>query len=56
MIGMIKEVTMRKGRGASGREIKLDVPSGKALEELLYRDYRLEDVRDLKPVQFLKSR
>jgi hypothetical protein len=26
------------------------------LEELLYRDYRLEDVRDLKLIPFLKSR
>jgi hypothetical protein len=49
-------VSIRKGRGASGREIELDVPSGKALEELLYRDYRLEDVRDLKLIPFLKSR
>ncbi len=56
MIGMIKEVSIRKGRGASGREIELDVPSGKALEDLLYRDYRLEDVRDLKLIPFLKSR
>jgi hypothetical protein len=32
---MIKEVSMRKGRGASGREIELDVPSGKALEDLI---------------------
>jgi hypothetical protein len=53
---MIKEVSIRKGRGASGREIELDGPSGKALEELLYRDYRIEDVRYLKPVPFPKSR
>jgi cell division control protein 6 len=27
MIGIIKEVTLRKGKGASGREIELDIPS-----------------------------
>jgi hypothetical protein len=26
------------------------------LEELLYRNYRFEDVRDMKPIQFPKSR
>jgi hypothetical protein len=56
MIGMIKEVSIRKCRGASGREFELDVPYWKALEELLHRDYRLEDVRDLKIVPFPKSR
>jgi Cdc6-like AAA superfamily ATPase len=56
MIGMIKEVSMRGGSGASGREIELDGPSGKALEKLLYRDYLLEYFRDLKLVPFPKSR
>jgi len=40
---MIKEVTLRKGKGASGSEIELDIPSKEKLEELLYQDYRLED-------------
>lgn len=52
MIGMIKEVTIRKGKGASGREIELDVPSKEKLEELLYEDYRLEEARYLKPAPF----
>jgi len=49
-------VSIEKSREASGREIELDVPSEKALEELLYRNYRFEDVRDMKPIQFPKSR
>ena len=53
MIGMIKEVTLRKGKGASGREIELDIPSKEKLEELLYQDYRLEDVRNVKPAPFM---
>ena len=56
MIGMIKEVSIKNGREASGREIELDIPSGKALEEFLDRNYRLEDVRDMKPIPFPKSR
>jgi hypothetical protein len=32
MIGMIKEVALRKGQGASGREIELDTPSKEKLE------------------------
>ena len=53
MIGMIKEVTLRKGTGASGREIELDIPSKEKLEELLYQDYRLEDARNIKPMPFI---
>jgi hypothetical protein len=49
-------VSIKKDREASGREIELDVPSEKALEELLYRNYQFEDVRDMKPIQFPKSR
>ena len=49
-------MSIKKSREASGREIELDVPSEKALEELLYRNYRFEDVRDMKPIQFPKSR
>jgi Cdc6-like AAA superfamily ATPase len=43
MIGMIKEVSVKKGRGKPGREVALDVPSGKALEELLYEDDRFDN-------------
>ena len=53
MIGMIKEVALRKGQGASGREIELDIPSKEKLEELLYQDYRLEDARNVRPIPFI---
>jgi hypothetical protein len=33
MIGMIKEVTLRKGKGASGIEIEWDIPPKEKLEE-----------------------
>jgi Cdc6-like AAA superfamily ATPase len=56
IIGMIKEVSIKNGREASGREIEIDVLSGKALEEFLDRNHRLEDVRYMKPVPFPKSR
>lgn len=53
MVGMIKEVALRKGQGASGREIELDIPSKEKLEELLYQDYRLEDARNVRPISFM---
>jgi len=33
MIGIIKEVTLRKGKGASGIEIEWDIPPKEKLEE-----------------------
>jgi len=52
MIGMIKEVAVKKGRGKPGREVALDVPSGKALEKLLYNDDRLEELENFKQCTF----
>lgn len=49
----IKVVSMARGRGAGGREIELNVPSRKLLEDLLYQDIYLEDLKDIKPTPFL---
>jgi archaeal cell division control protein 6 len=54
--GIIKEAgKIRKGKGSLGRDIELDVPSKQALEELLYNDERLMDLRDVKPSIFLNK-
>ena len=55
MIGIIKEVTLRKGKGASGIEIEWDIPPKEKLEWLLYQDYRLENARNVKPALFIWS-
>jgi archaeal cell division control protein 6 len=39
MIGIIREVSVRKGQGASGREFELNVPSKEKIETALYEDY-----------------
>jgi len=49
----LKEVTLRKGKGASGKEIELAIPSKEKIEELLYQDYRLEDAKNIKPPSFI---
>ena len=46
MIGMIKEVTLRKRKVASGREIELEIPSKKKNRIVLYQNYRLGDARN----------
>jgi hypothetical protein len=53
MIGTLQGVTPRKGQGASGKEIELDIPSKEKLKELLYQEYRLEDAKNVKLAQFI---
>jgi cell division control protein 6 len=52
MIGLIKTSSVRKGKGGGWKDIRLSVPSGSAIEEVLYMDYNLEMLRDFKPVPF----
>jgi archaeal cell division control protein 6 len=45
MIGIIKEVALRKGQGASGREVELNVPSRNKIENALYEDYHFSNLK-----------
>jgi len=45
MIGIIKEVALRKGQGASGREVELNVPSRNKIENALYEDYHFNNLK-----------
>lgn len=51
-IGIIKEGKTKKGRGGSGREISLAITSGRVLEEVLYQDYRLGDLKEFRVGMF----
>jgi cell division control protein 6 len=48
MLGLIKTSSMRKGKGGGWKDIRLSVSSGKAVEEVLYQDYLLDQLRDFK--------
>ncbi len=48
----IKVLSVRKGRGEGGREVELNVSSRRVLEDVLYEDYNLEDLRDFNPTMF----
>jgi archaeal cell division control protein 6 len=52
MIGIIKELALRKGKGASGREIELNVPSREKIEDALYEDYHFNEIKEDKKVFF----
>jgi hypothetical protein len=45
MIGIIKEVALRKGQGASDREVELNVPSRNKIETALYEDYHFSNLK-----------
>jgi len=48
----IKVLSVRKERGEGGREVELNVSSRRILEDVLYEDYNLEDLRDFNPTMF----
>ena len=48
----IKVLSVRKGRGEGGREVELNVSSRRVLEDVLYEDYNLGDLRDFNPTMF----
>jgi redox-regulated HSP33 family molecular chaperone len=48
----IKVLSVRKGRGEGGREVELNVSSRRVLEDVLYEDYNLEDLKDFNPTMF----
>lgn len=52
-MSFIKVISLRRGRGEGGRELELNVSSRKVLEDALYEDYNLEDLRNFNPVLFL---
>jgi cell division control protein 6 len=52
--GLIKVVSMKRGRGAGGRVVELNVDSAKILEDMLYQDGSLEDLKDVKVAPFGK--
>jgi len=51
-MNLIKVVGIKMGRGAVGRIFEINVPSGKALEKILYQDDYLEGLEDVKPLPF----
>jgi len=53
-MGVIKEGKTKKGRGGSGREICLAIPSGRTLEDLIYQDDRFEELKDFKAGLFAR--
>ncbi len=48
----IKVLSVRKGREEGEREVELNVSSKLVLEDALYEDYNLEDLRDFNPTMF----
>ena len=48
----IKVLSVRKGREEGGRGVELNVSSRHVLEDALYEDYNLEDLRDFNPTMF----
>lgn len=51
-MGFIKVLSVKRGRGEGGREIELSVSSRKVLEDLIYQDDELADLKDYSPVSF----
>jgi len=51
-MGFIKVLSVKRGRGEGGREIELSVSSRKVLEDLIYQDDELADLKDYSPVFF----
>lgn len=51
-MNLIKVVGVKMGRGAVGRIFELNVPSAKALEQILYQDVYLMGLEDIKPIPF----